>query len=243
MPSPSTDQGLLAIMQQAFSRATSDYNQTHKWLQAQEANIKQTERQGVVVQGLKQTFVNRYHGITNIKELSTKAVDGAKWGYYFAMCPTLQKDVEGAGVAWANSLLTAPNFSLRGIAKASATGLGTTRQDLERVESTSRQLVTQQAQTMGISMAVSAGISRLLKQVGTACQTEVTRNLAKAARRSWQVSGVLAIAYGLGKISDAIHDSGPFAEYLRPYRDNFHRSQASQIRSVSNQIRETCDSF
>ena len=242
MPEPSTEQGLLGTLQSAFSRATSEYNQVHQLAEKLEASTQQVQSQGVVVQGFKQTVVNRYHGITNLKGLYTKAEDGAKWGYYFAMCPTLKNDVEGSGVAWARSQLSLPNISLQGVAKASATGLGTTRQDIERVEAASRQRVSQQAQTMGISLAVSSGISSLLKQVGQASKTQATRNLAMTARRSWQVSGVLAFAFGLGKISDSIHESGSFAEHLRLYRDKFNTSQTSAIGSVTEPVREVCDS-
>lgn len=241
MPEPTSDQGLLEVLRQSFSRATSEWNYVHNLARQIEARNEAMQRQGVVVQGFRQTIVNRYHGVTNLQGLATKAAEGACWGYYFAMCSTLQDDVQTAGASWAKSLLAAPHLSVQGVMKATATGLGTTRQDLQRIEANTKQQINQQAQATGISVAVGASISSLLKRVGQTAKSEITRSLATTARRSWQVTGVLAIAFALGKVSDAMDDSGSFAEHLRLHRDAFNASQTQQIRSVVKTIREACE--
>jgi hypothetical protein len=235
---PAQGQTLFQNLQTWFSQATSDYNQVHKLAKELEADTKQKQDQSVVVSGFQQTILNRYHGITNLAELHSKAKEGAKWTWYFCLSPTLNQDIEAASKEWVKSKLAVPTFD--NVKKVAATTLGTSSKDFERIKEPAKQQVKFQTQAMGVSLAVSAGISSLLKQVGTTAKSEITRNLAMKTRTAWQVTGVLAIAYGLGKIDEAMRKSGPFEQTLRKKRDDFVVSQTTEMKAITNSIKDAC---
>jgi hypothetical protein len=235
---PSKEPSLLQSLQSWFSSATSEYNQVHALAKKLEADANQQKDQGVVVEGFKQSILNRYHGITGLPQLGSHAVEGAKWTWYFCSAPSLDKDVEAASKEWAKSKLKAPTFD--NVKKVTATTLGTTPQDIQRIKTSAKDQVKFQVQTMGVSLAVSTGVSAFLKQVGTTSKSEITRIVALKTRTAWQITGLLAIAYGLGKIDEAMRKSGPFEFTLRQRRDQFVTAKTADIKAITDSIKEVC---
>jgi hypothetical protein len=235
---PSGKSGLLERLQNWFSTATSDYNQVHVLAKKLEADAKQQQDQSVVVEGFKQTLVNRYHGITSLPQLGSHAVEGAKWVYYLTSAPSLDKDVEAASVNWVKSMFTLP--TAENLMKLAATTAGTTPKDIERIKKSAQDQAKFQAQAMGVSMTASFGVSAFLKQVGKTAKDEMTRTMALRTRTAWQVTGLLAMAYGLGKIHEAMQKSGPFERSLRTHRDRFVTEKTAGVKAITDSIKEVC---
>ncbi|HKE93175.1 MAG TPA: hypothetical protein VKB34_02625 [Povalibacter sp.] len=202
-----------------LSVATSDYNEVHKLARAMENRARQQQQRGLVIEAFRQMIVNRYTAIISMRQIYAKAREGIKWVGYFHFSPTLERDVRWSCMEYAKAMLAAP--SLQGVMKAGATVMGTTSNDIRRVERASKQIVTRQVQILTLSTTTSVLISVLLKQVGTRAKSEYLRIAALRARGVWQVTGILALAYGFARICEAMEESGAAVLYLRNRRDVF----------------------
>lgn len=220
---------LVTGIQSTFSKASTDYNQVHQLSKRLEEENRKLDQQSIVATGLKNMVTNRYNGVTTISSLFAKGREGGYWAWYFALSPNLQSDVKVSSMAWAQSKLTWPNLSIQNVLKAGATGLGTTGQDIQRIQMAGQQRATKEAQFLMASTTASMMITSTLKAAGTHVQNQYAQQFLRGATRTWQVTGVLAFAYGLGRIADAIHESGPFADQLKKQRDGFIVTQKSQI--------------
>lgn len=235
MPDPNTNEGLLSLIRDSFSRGTSKYNEVHRVAVKMAEQEQKHREQGIVWSGIRQMILNRYHGVMTFRDLLVKADDGAAWAWYFARSPALEIDVRQATLEWLRSI--SASVDVRPLLRAAITAGATTDRDLNRLRSATEGRVRMQVQSLGVSVVTGVAISQLLKHVGTTAESEATRSFALAARRVWAVSGVLALAYGLGQISDAIHESGEFAKSLQVRRDAFNTKDTAKIRAIMEQIR------
>lgn len=223
---------LVSTVQGAFSRATADYNQVKTATDALEKSNRQLQ-QGVVRTGFTNIFVNRYYGLANLQKLPAKAQDGAHWAYYFAFCPHLEKDVQASAVQWAYEHMHAPTF--HGLKVAVATAGGTTPDDARAFKNAAQARVNTQMQALAVSVAAGSTISFTLKKAGQYAKNDYMKLGLHYGRRTWQVTGILAFAYGLSKIADAMHETGPFASSLKQRRDTFNKSQTWKISEETEQ--------
>lgn len=221
--------GLVTKIQMAFSQASSDYNQVHQLTRRLEQENAQLQQQSVIRIGLRNMLANRYNGVSVINTLWAKGMEGAYWSYYFAFSPHLQRDVHDSAYEWARAQVTLPNLSFANVAMVAATGFGTTSQDLVRIQQAGQSRVQREAQFLAASTGASMLITATLKQAGQRVHNEYGRMFMRTATRTWQFTGVLAFCYGLGRIADAVHESGPFAQDLRIKRDDYIRGQKQAL--------------
>lgn len=224
---PFTD--LVTSIQSKFSAVSTDYNQVHELARQLEKKQLKLDQQSVLVTGFKNMLTNRYNGIMTIDTVMQKALQGGYWAWYFGASATLQRDVEASSKAWLRSKLSLPNLSVQSMLQVGATTFGTTSNDLQVIQYGGQKRAMKEAQFLAVSTSASIGISSVLKMVSARVQQQYTQQFLNVARRSWQMSGVLAFCYGMGRIADAIHETGPFAEHLVEKRDGFIRGQQQEI--------------
>jgi len=232
---------LVSTVQDSFSRASTDYNMVHEAARKLEIENERLGQLSVVSTGLKNMITNRYNGVMNIGDLWDKGREGAYWAYYWGTAPNLKQDVQAATQTWAYSKLTLPNFSLINLAKGASTAMGTTSRDIERLQNASQVRVQTEAKFLAASVASSMAISAALKRSSTLVQNEFGKLFLRGAQRSWQATGMLALAYGLGRLHDAIHETGPFADDLRIRRDNFLQGRRVEIDRRLNEMTDHVD--
>jgi hypothetical protein len=220
---------LITGIQSTFSKASTDYNHVHQLSKRLEYENHKLDQQSIVATGFRNMVINRYNGVTSINSLFAKGREGGYWAWYFAFAPNLQNDVKSSSIAWAKSNLTLPSLSIDNVLRAGATTFGTNGQDIQRFMMAGQHRATTEAQFLMASTTASMLITSTLKAAGNHVQNQYARQFLRGATRTWQVSGVLAFAYGLGRIADAIHESGPFADHLKKQRDGFIVTQQSQL--------------
>jgi hypothetical protein len=238
-----------AYLQEHFRNATVRYNEVVRLTDSLEESLKKKQDSGAVVTGVKNMLFNRYQSVTTLPGLMTRASDGAEWAYYFRFAqPSLEWDVKKSIVEMLFAGLSPSNLGKAGatgfgtnLKKAAATVFGTTQRDRDRLESTARDSVNFQLKTMGVSLAGSVAVSSLLNRVGTTAHSEFVRQMAMKTRFAWRVSGVLAIMYGFGQISDVMKSTGNFANCLQPKRDAFIDLHKKRIREIVQEFSDACE--
>jgi len=244
-------QRLTRMLQGSFSRVSTDYNQFHSLITAQEKKAQVNQATYLPNKVLKDMFMNRYRGITQAGQVIPTAMQGGMWAFYGSRCPTLQDDVQVAAKAWVWSQLSLPNLSITQVpaivAKIGATGMGTTSEDRENLRLLVDQNVRYETKALALSTASSVTISMVLKTAGNAVESNVKKNVLKAARGGWQATGVFAFLYGLSRIQGAMNETGDFQPYLRVMRDDFIRKKDAEFRKsyshLVNDINKTSDLF
>jgi hypothetical protein len=220
---------LVSTIQTTFSRASTEYNEVHQLSKRLEEENLKLDQQSIIATGLKNMVTNRYHGMTTISSLLAKGREGGYWAWYFALAPNLQNDVKLSSMAWAHSKLSLPNLSIQNVVKVGATAFGTTGQDIQRLQMAGQQRARTEAQFLMASTTASMMITSTLKAAGNHVQHQYGKQFLRGATRTWQATGALAFVYGLGRLADAVHESGPFASHLLKQRDGFIVHQKSQI--------------
>ena len=201
------------------------YNQFGKIEKKLDAMLDEEKSSNPFIRGLSGAFLNRAHGLTQVKKLGPSALEGYRWMRYFLFRPEkeLQQDVEKATKAWAWHKFS-PSF--KGVKILAATSYGSLSGQAEIVATKAKHVSDERAKSLGYSVAVSGGISYFLKCVGKTSGNEVVRQTARYSRGLWTVTGLFGLVYGLSRIHEAMSENElkPFSQSLRGSRDNFEKS-------------------
>ena len=129
---------------------------------------------------------------------------------------------------WPSMSIAAIVAAVKAAPKVAVTSAFTTQDDVDRLKKASKERVQQEIQSLTLSTAASLSIGKMLKTAGTFAQSEGTRLLAKSARGTWQLTGVLAFVYGLGKIHEVMSQTNGFDGPLRMRRDEFNAKEKAK---------------
>jgi hypothetical protein len=220
----------LATLQESFKKQTEKYNVTLQTQKKLDERLLLQQNEGILV-GVKQNLTNRYQGMKELKTLPQRAKEGFLWASFFLFTPQiiLEQSVENATKVWAwqkikgtghNPIEFISNFT-QGVVTGVVTTTMTERRDIERIVSTSQSIVEHRVKNMVAGTIFSFGVSMFLKQMAQRSQSEIARHLLKNTRRTWQISGFVAVAYGLGCLRDAMEDPelNGFTQPLKIDRD------------------------
>lgn len=179
---------------------------------------------GPLFEGATSMIMNRVNGAYTLykspQAFYNAGINGYKWAYYYSLSPALRDDVRDAGLSAIYSHLWP--ISLTGLAKATVTGYKAYNGSADQLALLAKQRVHQQRDALGVSVVMSMGITTILKKVGTYAKTDIQRVLVKGALRSWQVTALLGICYGLSRLDDTMRETGVFGSTLVTARDKFY---------------------
>lgn len=230
--------GLFTNIQSSFSKASSDYNEVHKLSKKIDTENALIQQQNPLRTMLTRVFTNRYNGATHVTTMWGGVLEGALWTYYFAFSPQLKKDVGEAGMAWAKSKLQLPNFSIDNVKRGLATGLGTSRADLGRLEHGVNQRGRHELQMLAGSLMFSAMVTHLFKRTTNLVHHHHGKMLMRGGLVTWRATGVLALFYGLHRVYETMHEHGEFSTHLKVQRDQYVGTQRAAFQRTVEHLAE-----
>jgi hypothetical protein len=84
------------------------------------------------------------------------------------------------------------------------------------------------------------GITQVFRYAGNYVQTDMQRMILRTSMRTWQVTGIVGLCYGLSRLDGAMEESGVFGSNLRQRRDAF---LAKKPNPHQRQLEDSSDHF
>jgi hypothetical protein len=207
----------------SFNGALQDYNALRPHIDR--LAQQNAANRGPVIEGSTSMITNRVNGAYALykspQAFYSAALNGYQWAYYFTRNNDLNSDVRHAGMAALYSHMWP--LSLRGAAIVAVTGLNVSRGGAQELEEHVRTRYEQQRNALVVSGGLSMGLTQVFKKAGTVVQTDMQRLMVRSAMRTWQVTGVVGLCYGLSRLHNTMEESGVFGTYLKEKRDAFAR--------------------
>jgi hypothetical protein len=192
---------------------------------------------GAFTEGATAMIMNRVNGAYALYRSPTAffnaGVSGFRWANYFSRSPSLRMDVHDSGMAAFYSHLT---FSFRGIATAVVTGVNVSRR-VNEIENQVAIRYQQQRNQLLFSAGLSIGVTQIFRRAGAVVQTDIQRMMVRSAMRTWQMTGVVGICYGLSRLNQTMEETGVFGATLRQRRDAFGDAGNEQHKFEENRAR------
>jgi hypothetical protein len=178
---------------------------------------------GPIVEGASSMISNRINGAYALyrspRAFYDAGLSGFNWAYYFYRSGNLNNDVRDVGMSVVYSHLWPLSFS--GIVTAGVTAVNLRRGGAKELAAQAQTRYEQQRNALVASATGSMAITQLFKQVGNVVQTDLQRQMVKGAMRTWQISGIVGIFYGLSLINNTMEETGSFGSELKAKRDKF----------------------
>lgn len=182
-----------------------------------------TANRGPLIEGAASMITNRMNGVYALyntpQAFYNAGLSGYQWAWYFTRNNDLNSDVRHAGMAALYSHMWP--LSLRGVARVAVTGFDVSTGGAQELEEQVRIRYEQQRNNLVVSGGLSMGLTQIFKHAGTVVQSDTQRLMLRGAMRTWQVTGVVGLCYGLSRLHDTMEDSGAFGKYLKEKRDTF----------------------
>jgi hypothetical protein len=186
---------------------------------------------GPALEGVISMLTNRINGAYTLyktpQAFYNAGVSGYKWAYFFSLSPNLQNQVRDAGMAAIYSHLWPLSFT--GLAKAAITGTNMAGGSTNELALQAQERVRQQRNSLLVSAGASMGITSMLKKVGSVVQTDMQRFVVRGVMRSWQMTGLLGLCYGLSRLDETMRETGVFGSELAASRDEFLATSPSPL--------------